>query len=225
LKSLEKLEQAGMVHYDLKANNIIMDDAYHRPIIIDFGISFLVADLRGDPPDVSAYRRIFYNDYNKYPPWCIEIVLMSYLAQRTEFKLDQPVTPEHVSDMQALSRTYIDQVYKNLQRPSSETTRRAPSPLENALDSLWPSMVNQPIQAWAKRLTMNMYSWDNYALAMIMHDRLSGSMIPSSQLLSAYRSALTDIILSDPGNRLTAKDTRDRIRELLERNEVGSADQ
>jgi len=210
LKSLEKLAEATVVHYDLKANNIMMDDVYHRLIIIDFGISFMVDDLRREPMDVSAHRRIFYNDYNKYPPWCIEIVLMSYLVQRTDFDPDRPVTPENVAEMQEVCRGFLQQVYKKFGGSPTPTT-----PLEKELESLWTSMVNQPTQAWVKRLTMNVYSWDNYALAMIMYDRLNHKVVPTdSVLVSAYRTVLTDIVMGEPSTRPTAKDTRQRLQEL-----------
>jgi len=77
LKALKKLGDARIVHYDLKSNNIILDDRYHRPVIIDFGISFETSDL--DTFDYTKYKKIFYSDYNVYPPWCIEIVLLSYI--------------------------------------------------------------------------------------------------------------------------------------------------
>jgi serine/threonine protein kinase len=71
LEALEKLESAKIVHYDLKENNIMIQDTDKRPIIIDFGLSIDATN------EMDHY---FYSYYTGYAPWCIDIVLLSYMV-------------------------------------------------------------------------------------------------------------------------------------------------
>jgi serine/threonine protein kinase len=76
LKGLIKLNNVGIVHYDLKDNNVIYDDVYGVPIIIDFGLSFK------KPLSTSTYKE-FYRFDATYPPWTIEIVFINYLVNES----------------------------------------------------------------------------------------------------------------------------------------------
>lgn len=46
LFSLQKLNSNGIVHNDIKENNIMIDDLTKNPIFIDFNLSFLITSLR-----------------------------------------------------------------------------------------------------------------------------------------------------------------------------------
>ena len=113
LKALKKLGDAHIVHYDLKSNNIILDDRYHRPVIIDFGISFETSDL--DTFDYTKYKKIFYSDYNVYPPWCIEIVLLSYIILNVPalYDVTDPALIPDVFDktITGIEMTHIEDAY------------------------------------------------------------------------------------------------------------------
>lgn len=74
LKAINKINENGIVHYDLKENNIMMDKALNLPIVIDFGLSFLKSDLTA-----KNLESIFFTfvDYNY---WCVDIVVCSYVV-------------------------------------------------------------------------------------------------------------------------------------------------
>ena len=76
LKSLEKLSQTGIIHYDIKEKNIMYDINNHSPIIIDFGLSFIANNL-----PLEQQGDAFYTD-DFYPYWCIDIVILSYVTQK-----------------------------------------------------------------------------------------------------------------------------------------------
>jgi len=80
LNSLHILSNYNIIHYDLKQNNISIDDSKRIPVIIDFGLSFQFNDLTTD----LHYEKYFYVYYDKYPPWCLEITIISFIVQ--EFK-------------------------------------------------------------------------------------------------------------------------------------------
>jgi serine/threonine protein kinase len=67
-----------IIHFDLKNNNILFDTRKGIPIIIDFGLSFTKSMLFSHP---SNLKNIFYVYYDKYPVWCLDIVLLSYVTQ------------------------------------------------------------------------------------------------------------------------------------------------
>lgn len=74
-----------VIHYDLKDNNIIFDTKRGIPIIIDFGLSFSKKALfEFDHPKI--LKDIFYIYYETYAPWCIDIVILSYITQNILLK-------------------------------------------------------------------------------------------------------------------------------------------
>lgn len=76
-KSVEILAKHDIVHFDLRENNMIVTKQ-GQPIIIDFGISIDFSIIK---KTLSALKPIFYAYTTKYKPWCIEIVLISYMVQ------------------------------------------------------------------------------------------------------------------------------------------------
>jgi serine/threonine protein kinase len=76
-KSVEKLAKHDIVHFDLRENNMIITKQ-GQPIIIDFGISIDFSTIK---KTLSSLKPIFYAYTTKYKPWCIEIVLISYMVQ------------------------------------------------------------------------------------------------------------------------------------------------
>lgn len=76
--SLAILYKIGIIHFDIKENNIIMDDNNAVPIIIDFGMSFRKDEI--DKPFI----------FDSYPYWCIDIYILSYLQK---YKTDTITDP------------------------------------------------------------------------------------------------------------------------------------
>ena len=92
-KSVEKLAKHNIVHFDLRENNMIITKQ-GQPIIIDFGISIDFDQKAFDQKafdqkafDQKALDPIFYAYTTKYKPWCIEIVLISYMVQHNTTNL------------------------------------------------------------------------------------------------------------------------------------------
>ena len=81
LESVSIMNANGILHMDLKSNNIMYDSEGNIPIIIDFGLSYETRLL-----DMSEYeenaKTPFGVDIGSYTPWCIEIILLSYIARQ-----------------------------------------------------------------------------------------------------------------------------------------------
>jgi serine/threonine protein kinase len=218
LKALKMLGDAHLVHYDLKNNNIIMDDRYHVPILIDYGISFMTTDL--DTFDYNTYKNIFYSDYAIYPPWCIEILLLSHIllnvptttstaAEPSNKVFDQPITD---GDMHTLEETYINYFTQNSMYTEAEATAVA-----TKMKTLLAPYNGQPWTELIKRLIATVQSWDNYSLAIVMKEMINylnkKQEIPPG--LQEYTNMLTRIIVSDPDSRPTAEQTLSEIMDTF----------
>lgn len=90
-ESVKKLTEKQIVHFDLRENNIIVSKQ-GIPIIIDFGISIDMTKIVTNEKTIivktktitnaktiNKLKDIFYAYTTKYKPWCIEIVLISYI--------------------------------------------------------------------------------------------------------------------------------------------------
>lgn len=75
--ALEILETKRIVHHDIKENNIVFHEKYHHPVLIDFGVGFHLDHMYSD----NKLREIFFTHYEKYPPWCIDILCIASIVE------------------------------------------------------------------------------------------------------------------------------------------------
>ena len=88
LTSLQKLLEMNdsIVHYDIKDGNVMFDELYNVPIIIDYGLSYTKSNLFKTPLSIENLEKIFYVYYEKYTVWNIDVVLLSYITQSIAIK-------------------------------------------------------------------------------------------------------------------------------------------
>jgi len=102
LDSLQKLAEAGIVHNDLKENNIICRDEDGRPIIIDFGLSLETAYLKlpSSLMETSRIHEYFFKYDPTYSIWAIDIALINYMLDTLNNEwLSSTVTKSHIDDL------------------------------------------------------------------------------------------------------------------------------
>ena len=73
LESYKKIRDVDICHFDIKENNIMIDEINSQPVVIDFGMSFRPSEMTKD-----NFGEIFPR-YDEYPPWCIDIFMMSQM--------------------------------------------------------------------------------------------------------------------------------------------------
>lgn len=80
--------EAEVVHYDIKVQNVVLNVYTKTPIILDFGLSFSIRDVRAvlDDSGVSDFEKVlrlktfFYGYHPDYAPWAIETHIISFLV-------------------------------------------------------------------------------------------------------------------------------------------------
>ena len=89
LVALSRMQsETRVVHYDLKAGNVVFNTRSRNPIIIDFGLSFIIDDVRSalrkpDGEAIDALRQFFYGFFPDYAPWPIEAHIICYIVNAT----------------------------------------------------------------------------------------------------------------------------------------------
>ena len=238
LNSLQILSKYNIIHYDLKENNISYDDTKRIPVIIDFGLSFrykedLVTDF--------DYENNFYIYYDKYPPWCLEIILISFIVQEFKnmedlhntmrantlkgkdkgkgkkkryssgFWKNTIVSTEHLIDI-------VEHYFKNNYVIIDISSKK----LINASKKKWITFINTEFQKktgeYIVRFLMKSWdTWDNYSLCVI-YLSLSNSLFSNTdkQKHKLYQQLLITNILSTPLERDIPRDTTTKINAYIQ---------
>lgn len=76
MQNIKTLNEHGIIHFDLKLSNLLIEKSKKIPIIIDFGLSIPLDDIRPE-----TYKKYFYAYSPSYYIWCIEIHIICYLVK------------------------------------------------------------------------------------------------------------------------------------------------
>jgi len=159
LNALHKIKAQGMVHHDIKENNVLYDEYNHSPNIIDFGISFEIKDLG----DEQKEREIFYTT-KYYPYWCIQVYILCHIVHK---KVDGVVSENALN---VLYTEYMDSFNKyveetNLSCVVDESTMTAHR------ESYWRMMKPFVGKNWYTDLRPALFksagNWDKFSLALV----------------------------------------------------------
>jgi len=204
LKALSQLQEANIIHYDLKSNNIMVHDVKKTPIMIDFGISF---EGESKPEDAT---NAFYVYGPNYSPWCVDIHLISYAFHK--IKSENPLQ-EQVAEEQ------IQQVIKDYMDNNSAVdtlTNTEKTEMQKAWTEYLSSYIGQPWENLYDALWNARWSWDNYAIALIMLKYTRGEFkIRENEFNQQYVKMLKQIIKATPDTRLDAKNAKEKLLEVM----------
>jgi hypothetical protein len=211
LDGYKKLLDAGIIHFDVKENNIVCESRTHTPIIIDFGLSFQIADIEKD-----NYKHAFFTYGPDYGPWCIEIALMTYMANELgDDWQEKPIEQKHISKVlydffsknDAITKLFTDDEQKDY---------------HDKLGNLFTSefIVKKLIgKQAAEYLIKSKTTWDNYALSIVFLYIIKDMNLNSYQnifpKLGEYVKLLKSIVLSLPDQRPTIEETSKMLLDLL----------
>jgi len=216
LFSLEQLMKNGIVHYDFKWDNAVIDTKTGLPVILDFGISIPINLLldqeqkqeqeQQDEADAyRIYRDYFYVYFPEYSLWSIEIHLINYVLNK-----HSRITPESLKEtidvyvdsndaFTILSPEFIER-YKKL----------CYSTLERFIDQSRKYVIGECLKYWN--------TWDNYALSISylqVIKFISTSGFTSNQFLISFSQILMDNIHPDPSRRSDYATTRYKYKSIF----------
>jgi hypothetical protein len=95
-------DEAKIVHYDVKVQNVVFNTRNKTPIIIDFGLSFFIRDVHAalllpDSQAVVALKQFFYGYFPDYDTWPLEVHVISYIVSTT---LHTTASPSNASSVE-----------------------------------------------------------------------------------------------------------------------------
>ena len=223
----DKLFEAGIIHMDIKENNVMIEDTTGNPIIIDFGLSAIVKNL-----DEDEYKDVFFTYATDYAPWCIDICMMSYMANELKNEKAPPgmlgfigvdenkeiswkegiVTKEHITKVINDFITKNNAMIKLLNEPQRTKYTKT-------LHDYFGAFVGKRWIELCEELLKNIASWDSYAvsvmyLSFIKDIELHKTEVDASNWKS-YKSLLESMIISSPNERKSSVEMLNNIRELF----------
>lgn len=220
LDGFGKLSFAGIIHFDVKENNIMCEDRTGTPIIIDFGLSIYINEIAKN-----KYRDAFYVYGPDYGPWCLEIAVISYGANElteTDSKttgyagfwegvgtvswLDQTVTKEQI-DKVVNEFVKVNDVFAKLITKNQHEDYRVKQieHYSKYIGKSWKEMIEE-LQSYYK-------TWDNYGLAVSYLHIIKDLKLES--IMGTFVSYLEGIVLSLPQDRPTCDQSKSKMKELF----------
>ena len=220
LKAIHKMTSNGIVHYDLKDNNIMFDSALNLPIIIDYGLSFLKTDLKSDNLESIFF---VFADYNY---WCIDIIACSFIFNEVGYersKIDTVREHElleiykvflygtnHVSTQGKLANLSFEFHSDNSSETLDDFKMKYMKYFGRFLGKTWWSVYEELIKF--------VDTWDNYSAAAIytillrdarranksLYDKVIGK---NRERAERYINGLKRIIYAMPNERMSTNDT------------------
>ena len=184
LKSIRVLFTNGIVHFDMKENNIMYDERQHIPIIIDFGISFDTNMLQ------NHLSEVFYTEGFDYPPWCFEIALCSYIVN-SDKKMEEKINMEKMKEkvLFFIKSNALFELMTETER--KEYTTKLNHYIENHGRFTYKEFIYE--------LCKSMESWDMYALAVIYMKLLYNTY--TDEFTPRFIQLLKDVIFAAPNER------------------------
>lgn len=203
--ALEELVKMRIIHFDLKGNNVMFSEQMKVPIIIDFGMSFEMKNLYSD----ERLKTIFFSDYEKYPPWCMDIVFISHIIKSNKWD----TKTVKVTELEKIIDIFFN---KNPVAIALQNTVNIGS-----YKSKWKQYVrtfeNKKGKSVVNALLENWKTWDSYSVNVMVLSFIesSGVIREKNQFVNEYVKHITNQLLSIPAKRNNPTEEIESIETLL----------
>ena len=209
IESIERLMENGIVHYDLKLQNILMNLKTDTPIIIDFGLSIVV----GKTPTMNAefWKLHFYKYSPDYYVWPLEAHVINHVHN---------VSASGVltrADVESICETYVN-ANEALRIFSKGFRARYLKACMEQCDR-W---VGVERDAACAGLIAGWHTWDNYSLSIAylqIIGFISEAGFIDNQLIVKYVQLLLMNVHPDPDRRKSVGDTKRAFTDMFYMNQ------
>ena len=211
LESLQLLFDGGIIHFDLKENNIICKNKTGSPVIIDFGLSIDISEL--DKYSIDNLGKFFYVYAPDYAPWCIDICILSYIANKIDIsRISSQITQDEITNIiiEFINvNGAVSKILNNVEKAK----------LNQTLNDWFKPFVTKTWKELVDELLKYKNTWDNYSLTVIYlflyldlyFDTYETKFAP----LFEYKSLLISILMAAPSERLNLRDTIDKLTNIF----------
>jgi serine/threonine protein kinase len=200
--AVEELSKQKIVHHDIKANNVMYNDQQKLPILIDFGVSFQLSELFSE----EVMRTVFFTSYEKYPPWCFEVICIGSIVKETGWekrKVKGKKLESHLSTY--LENNPIISIQKNI-----ADCKKKWKTYINTLDNMCgKKAVNELLEKWN---TWDMYSVNVMYLMFVYNYGWYDNVHPC---IKPYVDYLVSQITCIPSKRNDASTTISELQKLV----------
>jgi len=242
LESLEKLNKIGIIHNDLKEDNIICRNDDGRPILIDFGLSmdneFMFLPNNNSILNIftqntntektpeknteeksSQLNKYFFKYEPSYEIWCIDIVIINYILN--------VLKKEEISSPIKINVIIEDYIKKNKIFEKKEEQQEhlfneeEKNKFRDDLKKEFEIYNSETSENLLETLLTYQKTWDNYALSIIylrllkIHEEDLRKQIANKY--DEYTNILKSIILSKPSERKLPEETKQNILQVLQK--------
>jgi serine/threonine protein kinase len=215
LSSLLKLEKLDLIHFDIKENNIMVDETLRIPIFIDFGLSIEKQNITWE------YEETLFPQYSEYPFWGIDIFTISCMKtlnerESTMNKLNKTQWESlqmTQSDVERIAHDFVytkDSIFLKILRDDSQRQTLK----ESIIQGFTPYIGLNWKNIFTKMCDFS-NTWDQYSLSMtfllLLDDSLLFDYSKELPSLDKYKTYLLQQVMCLPKDRHSIKQSRDYL--------------
>ena len=200
LSSLKMLNTHGVIHFDFKIPNILIDIKTKNPIVIDFGLSIPFSNV-----SAKTYSKYFYTHNAGYYIWPIDVHIINYVIN-----VNSNLTYEELVVM-VDTNINANPALKNFSESFIKRYR------ELTINT-YKKYTNMPVTNVVAELIKNCNTWDNYALSemfLCLINFISYSGFTDNKLIKEFSEILLLNIHPNVGKRLSFDDTKKMYNKLF----------
>lgn len=213
LYNVNLLNTNGVIHFDLKENNVMYDEAHERPVLIDFGMSLIVGQI-----EPKMYREFFFTYGYDYPPWCFEISIISYAVNKLSGDLDKEIVSEDEVNKLCDNFSNINPIFLNdgatghhdifNEAERTAYNQRLKEYMRPFIGATWSSTVQANLKT--------IQTWDIYAvhvmfLLLLFHVHIDEYNTETFTLIQNFVQKLKREICAMPNERKSYADIKDEL--------------
>lgn len=198
----------GIVHFDVKSQNIMFDTEKNIPILIDFGLSMYKKDMKNE----KLMRNQFYGYYPQYYYWCPEIHILAFIYNKN-IDLSTSIIKQICTDIVTKNRIL------NNSLSDKEINKYMKELINNYID-IFTNKFNNDTEKFKQYLLSTYKTWDFYTVGLIYLDTIklfntNKNSKGKIHLLNLFKELLLKIIRPNPEKRINLIKFEDYIVEQM----------